>query len=653
MGPKASVPMRRVTPPRCASWCSPFVAVAALVGSVCGQHDRALQLAERAIAELGDPAQVADATRRLENLGAAAVRPLCEALRSGPRDGLPSETRQLILYVLGRLGRAALPALPSLRDAVRDGDPDVGRQAAWALSMLAPFLNEEQCRVLLVDLQDMGRDVRISWHAQILLASLALGPHPTQHQLLPWIEQGGVRGIAAYRWLAARADDLGDSQPDVLAAVTRELERVTRRPLIRSAAGGSSDGPEVALAWLALAKAPLAAAPARALLDHWCADDRRRGVAWLHEHGAALPLRERADLVGRLWDSDPTIAAATARAFAAWGKAGVVALPALHLMQRNHADAAVAADCGDAAAAVLLACTDVPAADREWLAAVDAALRGERAATPAAGCSPAGRELLGEVLLLAQWNDATSLARVLELVEDAGPASATALQAVLGWLPHHEARAVDLACAWLARRGAEARVLFGAGGGTGEPFEEFLRWTCQYRIHDGARRAGIEMLAHLLAAGATAPELALLLDDANSRVVAHGLAKALAAPRGSLQRHTARLQALLFPPASTTMRIVGSAWDARTLPVDLGNHVRTLAAIALVDLGVELPPTEGLDDVVRQTIGVPLADLARHVADLRETSRLPALLDRIEDQCRLLMSVPPHLRWPSLATTPR
>jgi hypothetical protein len=626
------------------------IAAAATIAAALPAQDRVRQLLERAVADLADPERAADATRQLENLGTAAVPVLCELVQA--RTGGATDTRPRAIYVLGRMGRAALPAVSALRSVLRGDDVALADDAAWALGALAPFFDEKVGEAVMNDLAHTTT-VRFYANGSVLAATIGLGPSPTVEQLVNTLVD---QPSAASRWIVARGAELGDHPDEVLAALVTQLDAALERPAIPDWRKRAFEAPDVALAWLALARSSLSARCARALLDHWQPYERERAIAWMHDNGAALPLRERADLVARLWDAEPRLVRGSAAAFAHWGRGAFVALPALRLIADTHQDVATSNACRDAAAAIVAACDELPPNDRAWIAAVDAILRGEAAAAPAKPCSRAGLDLIAEALYVAQWNDPMSLSRLLNLAESAGPIGPAAIQSVLGWLQHDRAATVELACAWLARRGtlthkawAEANPADGSAGA----FERYLRWSCQYSITDGARRPAIEMLAHLLAAGAWDNEHALLLDDGNSRVVAHALAVALAERKGTLRTSTSRLAALVFPPASPTMSIVGAAWDNRTLPIDLGNHVRTLAAIALAELGTDYQVPPDLDDVVRQITGVPLAELGKHVTALRETNQLRALLDRIEDQCRLLMSVPPHLRWPSLAGTTR
>jgi hypothetical protein len=650
--------MHRTTRPRlCRRLPSlPAAALAAasslplLVAPLVAQNERVQQLIERAFAELGDPATAPDAARSLEHLGAIAVRPICEQLAPGRTTELDTAAKTPLFLVLARLGKQALPALPTLRDVLRK-QPELADDAAFALTMLAPFLHAEQCQILQKDLGGLRADARGTLLVRILEVALRTASAPADaRSLMAMLEADAVQSVVACRWLAARHQELADGRDALAAALRARLVAVTERPPIRDRSERAFDGPDTALAWLALTGAPLEAISARVLLDHWHVDERRRGIAWMREHGRTLPLRERADLVARLWDSEPALVAAAAAALAGWGRDAAVALPPLRLIERRYHGSGAAA-CGDAAAAILAAATAaLPASDQPWLAAADRALQGDPPPTPDTRCGEAGRQLLGEALYLAQWHDTSSLANALRVVEAAGTPSADTVLALCGWLRHEHAGVVDVASAWLARHGIEAQRAYERAHEGGGTFASWLRTTTQYQVVSNARRASIEMLAHVACAGTGRDERIVLLDDANTRVVTHALATLLAEPRGALRACVDRLLPMLDAPATQTLKVVASAWDPRELPVDLGKYVRALAAVALVDLDVQFTPPEDLDDVLRQTLGIPLADLPRRLADLRGMNRMPELLDQVEDQCRLLMSVPPHLRWPSFRT---
>ena len=69
----------------------------------------------------------------LAKTGGRVVAPLRDALK----DKL-AERRSGAAYTLGLLGEVARPALPELLDALHDPDPDVRRQASFAIARVVP-----------------------------------------------------------------------------------------------------------------------------------------------------------------------------------------------------------------------------------------------------------------------------------------------------------------------------------------------------------------------------------------------------------------------------------------------------------------------------------------------------------------------------------
>ncbi len=613
---------------------------------------RLQQVLTAALADLEHRDRADDAAVRLENLGAAAVPSLCAMLRWDHRDRASEAARLQAILVLGRLGRCAVPALPELRELVRTDGQSLGRQSMWTLSMLAPHLNPDQCEAVLVDLRSVRRNRTTEWMAAVLGKSVALAQDPNPGVLLRCLESYDSTCVAACRWLVVHPDAHADHRERVLAALANLLDRSSAREAVRWQANdrGLFAIGDAAEAWLRVAREPLGQRTARALLDHWHKEQRRAAIAWMQEHGGPLPFRQRADLVGRLWDSEPALIEAAADAVATFGRGGLVALPALRLQQQEGPELARAA-CERAATRILADLATLPAIDRDWLLAIDATLRGETPAAPALPCTRVGLEAMTEVLYLAQWNRASQLDRMLGLVELAGPCRDDTIQSVLGWLTANDTDVVDVACAWLARRGAGVRKALGAVAD--EP-EVVLHRLIRHRVPAASAPVAIEMLAHILVADTPGRDRCHLLDDQNLRVVAHCLAASMASAPETLRPATPRLRQLLHLDTGRQVVLTAEAWDqGLRLDADLGAPLRTLAAVALVDLDIPFDTPAGLDDAVRGTLGVPLADLQKHVAGLRETNRLPALLDRLEERCRQALVVPGTLRWPSLAGTTR
>lgn len=614
------------------------------------QHPRVDAIVQRALVDLADPVLAPDAFRRLEHLGPLAITPLGALFHHTRRASSPVAVRQQALYVLARLGRLALPVLPDMVDLLRHDDPEVSRAACWTLAQLAPFLSEPQCRAVRAELHLAPREVRTAPTAVLLWAALELGNQPSPSRVAAALsERYTAECIAACRWLVVHAAALGDQRAELQNAVHNRLERVLERAPVRwrGPRPGSQEAPELAEAWLALTAAPLTAGPARALLDHWDPGERRRAIAWLQDHGASLPLRERADLIGRLWDSDPQLVLLACDALRDWRSRALVAVPSLRLLQRTHADRQLALYCGLTADRIVADDGHLGPADRALLAAMDAALQQRPAPEFLGPATVAGLEAASELLLLAQWNDAPTLERLLALVDAAGPCRDDAITAVFGWLDHDDPAVVQSACAWLATHRRQARKA--VGDHDSAPFDWLCRWTARHLARADCQRTMVEAQVHLLLPG-DGPLASLHADD--GRMLAHALAVGLAAPRGTLGPAVARLQQLVAMPQCPVV-VATDLHDRRELAVDLARPVRVLAALALVDLEIEPQPTPGLAADVQQLLAVPLAGLPAYVAALRARDELPALLDRLEDECRRQLGVPMQLCWPSVRDAAR
>lgn len=616
-----------------------FLASSLAAGAVA--QSRIEQIVERAIADFDEPAKIPDAVRRLENLGAAAVQPLRQRLQA--REKLTSAACVQIVFVLGRLARTGLPALPELLRLLNDPDRDVGNQIVWTFVALAPFCDGQACGQILAAINAAPTGVRNSYLAYVARASIALGdgapPEKLPHLLLSY---NHAEQAAACRWIVARPDRCGDERDSIQRVLGDCMDAALVRAPIRWC--GPLPSPalgDLAEAWLALSSDAIDARTARCLLEHERADMRQRGVAWMKDNGNVLPMRERADLVGRLWDTDAAVARAAAEALAAWGIEGLVALPCLRLLQRTTTGV-VSEACGKAADTMLAASAKLPAVEHEWLQAFDAAFRNTTVVAPGKPCPEDGRVRIADLLFLAQWNDAATLGRALDLAVAAGPLTDGVLQAVFGWLTDNDAAVTGLASAWLALR---ATAVGKAIAEQGEP----ANLARAALLHASGERDGpaLELLLHVLDAG-PAEDLRSQLEIDNGRLLPHAIARELAKPTPRLAALASRLQQLLAEPGRQTLEM---RVDRRRIVInfDFTTELRTMIAIALADAHVALIPPAGLDDALRTTIGVGVEELEAHVAELRRNGRLVQLLDKIEDRCRAVMGIPAHLRWPSVA----
>jgi hypothetical protein len=621
------------------------VALAVLLPSLHAQQvtknaggDPRARIVQQAIADLADPTRELDAQRRLVNVGAFAVPALREQLQRR-RDEVPDAHRVAMVSALGRFGRAAVPALPELRQSLEADGGTLTVVAAWSIGNVLPFADAAGYRDVVTDVQRLGASVS---DADPRLATLfwqaRLGAPTTESMLCGWLRQEAVGTIAAARWI--RAHPLTIENRSVVQGLLRDRleERMQRMPVSwQGPRPGWFGNDDLADAWRALSRAELDGVVARALLDDWVVDDRLVAIAWLRDHGATLPFRERADLVGRLWDRSPDVAIATAEALGAWGKAGLVGLAPLRSHQAAGLDERFAAACGAAADLIVASFASSDEAERELVAACDAATRRTRPAAAKAKPTAAMQQLAAEVLFLGQWQDAVCCAHLLDAVDAAWANDDDTVRAVCGWLQHDDGATVAAAFAWLARCGTPATDAVAAP----------LPWFVRYSVAFGARPAATEAMAWLATARGEPGTLRELCSDENLRTTARALAALLAQPTATSLPSPERLRELASLQVGHVLVQAHNRDDGIAIGNDVSAPMRALAAIALADAKLELPADPALAKVVKDRCGVELPSLQAHVATLREKGELVALLDRLEAEMRTCMGVAPALRWPS------
>ncbi|MCK5944975.1 MAG: hypothetical protein KAI24_23510 [Planctomycetes bacterium] len=642
-------------PSTCLSWAA---SVALTVGSSLlpaqqtnapqpgGKGGRLERLVARSVAELRYHERRLDAVRRLENLGKLALPAMLERLHWQRRGDLSRQQQADLLYVIGKLGRDGLPALPAIREWVREGDREAAQQLAYTLIELAPFFDGDQAAAVRDDWQRSMRTVAV-YDADVLLRQLDLHGTPSEGQLRSHLQPnyyGDASAIAICRWLTAHADSLGELRQPAIEQLRARLERDLRRQRVAFSRAPTRAEPFVAATWRRLTAAPLDAAVARALLTHADEHERHRATLWLSEHGAALPMLQRADLPGRLWDSAPRVARGAAEALGRWGRNGLVGLPALAWMLDRHDDQGVRDACRKAIADVRDAMQSLPEPDRAWLVAAIDVLCDRNGWPPQAPPGAKGRAAIHELLLLAQWSHANRVARLLDLLDRSRP-NADAVGAIYGWLRHHDHQIVDEALSFLARHPAHVTDAIEARGAS-DGANELARLT-GYWVDAASRGTAFEMNAWVVTHGSSAAELVELLDHGDSRLVARALAALLVRQPAKLRDVQPRLRVL----SDLDMRL---QW--RVSPQDfwqvtdfrLSEPLRVLASLALARHGAAPDDRHGLDDLVRQHCGVALAELPGFVA-AAEDRQLRAVVDALEAECRRRLYVPEHLKWPTTA----
>lgn len=336
------------------------------------QHDL-----QSAVAGLLAPAMQARSCAALESAGARAVPHLRRLLARIRGEELPPGQATTALYVLGRLQRTALPALPEVRDAYAFAlDVGVRNQAMWAMGQLAPLGeggDDAAACIRLLRAQGTADLDPFLFRCVELRLLLAIDDRPEGG--LSTLAAGGPGAVAVAEALVARGLTpdavLRGRLLELLAQATGRL----LRPWDRVASVRAAEGPLALVAWTCFDRRD--AATARGLLAHWDPVHRRTGLIALLD-GGKLPPVEQLDVVARLWDRDRSVRELALAAVRSWGGEGLVALPSLRAFARDGGEARFAAGCGRAADRLVEeACAGRSAAAASVVRDVDALLRGD------------------------------------------------------------------------------------------------------------------------------------------------------------------------------------------------------------------------------------------------------------------------------------
>lgn len=532
------------------------------------------RLLAHAIAGLADPVRSVAAAESLVRMGPAAVAPLAQLVAIPQRHVEPRSRVLAALYVLGRLGADALPALATIHNATRDRDGAIATQAMWVLGEVGLHAAEE-----------VRADIARQWvpsgsHAQqVTCVRLRLGAAPDPEQFAACLASARAgEVVAACRLLAApvgRSMLGGDARERWLGMVHRQLE-VALAPAglpweetrLRAAAA------DLAAAQLALGGADDLLA-GRGLLRHYEPLHRRRGLA-LVAGARDEPRAVRAELLPLLFDQEAEVRQLAARTFGRWGARGLLALPALRRLSSRDEDVAVRAACASVAGDLVRSVAEGPG--REALLALDARLQGRVPGPPPVPADPAALQVVVEMLCGGEWCDADAVERLLVRPARGVPVPAGLATAVLRYCANRDPALRAVAAAWLCRHGHAAHI-------TG--FEEVVR---QANWVSGSRDAVLfEALAWLRAGPEAGDEqVREAFGHANARVVLRALAEWVARGAGTGPGDAAALQDLLSEEPSDAWG--GSRW--RVLAADLGPEVRTAAKLAQFAAGLLRPPHE-------------------------------------------------------------
>ena len=647
----ASMPLARHLSALAAAVLPAMFAVAQEEPTAKARSNAWTAMAEAAFADLKDEAKFAAACERLERAGPRVVDFVRERLTVAARANASPRQLRGLLYVLAKRGKEALPALPELRTMLYElsdleRNPEVDHALGWALLAMLPFVDADTAAE--VHRESGALATRTGSTGQLLQEVASFGDDPGEDRLLRRATQRASH-LAACRWLVIRGDDY----PYDRTRCTAALDTFRRTLVVRATSG--TDGAiaaEVTDAWLAIARTPLDALGAVALLRHWDPARRLQAIAWLREQGTQLPAEDRAVLASVAWDAEAAVRTSAAETLAAWGRRGLVGLAAMRHLQEKHADATFRTTCAAAADAILAAFDGEPATDRALVVAIDRCLQGRNAEAPAvAAASAVMRAEVAELLPLAAWSGADRLDAALHRLAAAGELDVAACRTLAEWLWSRDLDVRAMAWSWLAKQPATTRQAF-AERNPQATFEERLL-EAVLSAPPYVRGEAIEAMAWLEVG--IAPRAALdQLRTGTPRHVVRALAQLLANGHGDVQVPAERLQRLLAGDVDDGIRLVQSFQGMRIREVvhaaDLRPHVRVLAALQTAAQGLPLPTDDAALDVLLTTwCGSSARDLPRTLARWRQDGELRRRLDAIEADARAQLRVAPQLSWPQLA----
>lgn len=635
---------------------APFVVVVAMVVAAPAQQSRLQETFAKHYADLDSGTRAEDAARALVHLGKAAVPMLRERLQTQNRSGESQPRVHGAMYVLARIGKPAVEAWPELTVIHRAATDDLKRQAFWTMSQLLPWADDEQATTLEKDYQQ-ATWVRGNEDYSVVMTGwwqMQLHREPSPSNLLRMLGDAGARDLAlsglspqrltaAANWIAAHPEFAPGDLATIEKLLIERLDEAQQMAVIPWEQSWDSGwaAPMLAEALLAVRPAPLGSATARALLQHWDPDQRLRAAAWFEDGGHALPVLERAAIVGCIWDGEASIAKTAVNALSAWGRNGLVGLPALRWLERHAPDRAFADLCRETAERVIASTRTGDGPAGETATALDAALRGVDAARP----ELVDPTTVHDVLIGARWTGADELQRLLQFHDECGlkaePVAPHLLR--LAFVAGNETATVALA--WLAGH-PDATAL--AAGKDRDPMASY--WAI--RTYACPQNYGVSIEACAWLRIPRVPTTEALRDQAlassDLRRVTRGLAAAIANSPGVLPACRDSLRELVALPDDwiSTVPPERREWPT-TLQTDLSTETRLLAAIALCSFGdLEFDATL-VAETVRKECGVEVLDLPAWVTAQRENGTLAAFLDGVEASCRERLSVR-HGVWPTV-----
>jgi len=598
----------------------------------------------RAIAELQNLDRQPHAFAVLQAAGGACVPSLGNVLAKIGTENEPRPEQLLgALYVLGCMGKPAVPALAEVKDAFRNSNSiEVRNQSVWTMTRLAVASGEtEVCRTTMDALQkgsSRSLDLNKLQFAYYRLGNL--GPEPTSDAVLRLFRYAGQAAAAA----AAAAADMPRLEDDLLQALEDALELAVARPAtpwLRRTHFDVAGGEIAAALWQ---HGHRNAKTARGLLQHWDPRTRHAGLQALLQP-LHMTVEERLDVVSALWDRDRLVREQALANLQSYGRHGLLALRALRVFERHPSTSGNAPIYQRAAVRLLRdASTGVSDVAAAMLQDADLILRGEKAREEAITSDDQSSTLLADIVTGCRGEQEGTLEALARLAISRKAFADAADDALL--LAFVSSLGTGDKDSWLCA----ARALAVVGPRVCRRLPDFTEALLQSRTSfeptpdpDIVFVVEAEVMA---GQGASVAELREALDSPRWHVVLHSLVELM--HRNTIVAQDApRLRALLsakFAPIGLTLgRTFVVATGAQPYSVqqrEQSDFVRLVAALALASIG-ETPWTDrDVCSELADALSLESSEVPAAVAEAIKEGRLAALVQKFEAKAQSNMGWP-------------
>jgi hypothetical protein len=597
----------------------------------------------RAIADLQNPDRQPHAFAVLQAAGAACVPQLGSLLAKVGTENEP-RPEQLVgaLYVLGCMGKPAVPALAEVQDAFRNADnAEVRTQSMWAMTRLAIASGEtEVCRTTAKVLQNNLTRALDFTKMEFAFQRLWLGPEPTTAQLLQVFTAAGQPAAAA----AAAAADMPRLDDRLAQALEDALDLAVARPAtpwLRRTQFDTAGGEIAAALWQ---HGHRNTKTARGLLQHWNPRSRHAGLQALLQP-LHMTVEERLDVVSALWDRDRVVREQALANLQSYGRHGLLALRALRIFEK-YAGTSGSAPIYQRAAGRLLRDASTGASDvaAAMLQDADLILRGEKARAEVITSDDLSSSLLADIVIGCRGEQEGSLEALARLAMTRKAFADRTDDGLL--LAFVSSLGTADEAAWLCA----ARALAVLGPRVARRLPDFTDALLQSRTSfERIPNPDIVFVveAEVLAGqGACVAELREALDSPRWHVVLHSLVELM--HRNAITPQDApRLRALLSARFTTIGLTLGvpfvTATGAQPYSIEQperSDTVQLVATLALAGLG-ETPWTDrDVCSALADAWSLESSEVPAAIADAIKEGRLAESAQKIEAKARSQM------RWP-------